>query len=95
LQRYSNFEYVINLELFEFLEILNVAIMKNFEDKLYQQWLVDYGVRMDKDHFTSFNDYKEKRLKPKVKKIDTKKIDIKKIIEDAEKIKNADLERRN
>lgn len=78
------------MELFEFMQLLNVAITKDVEDKLYQQWLVDYGARMNSETFICFNDYKEKIIKPKVKI----EVDIKKIIEDAETIRKADQERR-
>lgn len=73
------------MELFEFMELLNVAIMKDLEERLWEQWLVDY-TRMDKENFISFKDYKEKVMKPKV----DNKIDVKKILEDAESIKALD-----
>lgn len=73
------------MELFEFMELLNVAIMKDLEERLWQQWKVDYA-RMDKETFVSFKEYKEKALKPKI----NNKVDVKKILEDAEKIKALD-----
>lgn len=46
--------------------------------------------------FMSFEEYKNKLVKPKTNnKVDVNKFDVKKIIEDAEVIKKADQERRN
>ena len=73
------------MELFEFMKLLNVAIMKDLEERLWQQWKVDYA-RMSEENFISFNDYKEKAMKPKV----DNKINVKKILEDAEQIKALD-----
>ena len=73
------------MELFEFMQLLNVAITKDIEDKLWQQWKVDYS-RMDKETFISFEDYKLKAFKPKV----NIEVDVKKILEDAERIKASD-----
>jgi len=67
-----------------------MAIMKNSEEQLWEQWLVDYS-KMTKETFISFKEYKLKAMKPKV----NNKVDVKKIIEDAERIKKADQERRN
>lgn len=63
--------------------LLRDAYEKDMEDRLWQQWLVDYS-RMGKEiEFISFTDYKSKTFKTK----NNEKIDVKKIIEDAEKIK--------
>lgn len=61
------------------------AIEKEMEDKLFQQWLIDYG-RMDKETFISFKDYKSKSFK----KGNDKKLDVKEIIAEAEAIKKLD-----
>ena len=73
------------MKLFEFMELLSVAIVKDLEDRLWQQWLVDYS-RMTQETFISFNDYKEKALKPEVRN----EVDVEKILEDAESIKALD-----
>ena len=75
------------MELFDFMELLNKAIMKNAEDKLFKQWLIDYS-RMTSETFISFADYKSKTFDSKI--VSNEKLDIKKIIEDAEKIKALD-----
>ena len=67
-------------------KLLSDAYKKEIEEKLWQRWLVDYGSRMDAEHFTSFEEYKKELMKPKV----NNKINIKKILEDAEQIKALD-----
>jgi hypothetical protein len=66
-------------------KLLIDAHNKEIEDKLWQQWLVDYGTHMDKDNFISFEKYKEETFKPKAEKIDAEKV-----LKDAEEIKAAD-----
>jgi len=61
------------------------AIEKEMEDKLFQQWLIDYG-RMDKETFISFENYKSKSFK----KGNDNKLDVKEILEKAEAIKKLD-----
>ena len=78
------------MELFEFMQLLNIAITKENEEKLWQQWKVDYS-RMDKETFISFEDYKLKAFKPKV----NIEVDVKEIIRNAEMIKNADQKRKS
>lgn len=78
----------MNMELFEFMQLLSKAIIKQTEERLWQQWLVDYGFRMDKEHFTSFKDYKKKAIKTKTENYSN--LDKKKILEEAEKIKKLD-----
>jgi len=56
------------------------------EEKLYQQWLVDYA-RMDSTNMLSFEQYKN-NFKP-VRKNKDVKYDKEKILADAELIKNA------
>ena len=60
------------------------AYKKDVEDKLWQQWLVDYN-RMGKDSFISWENYKEERMKPPAPKINAEKA-----IKDAEEIKMLD-----
>lgn len=68
-------------------KLLTDAVIKDAEDKLWQQWLVE---RPYMDEFVSFEDYKKKAMeksKPKTT------MDAKKIIEEAEEIKKLDQER--
>ena len=74
-------------------KLLSDAYKKDIENRLWQQFLVDYS-RMDKETFISFEEYKKMAIKPKINnKIDVKinnKIDVEKILEDAEIIKDLD-----
>ena len=65
-------------------KLLYDAYQKDIEDKLWQQWLVDYS-RMNSEHFTSFGDFKREVLKP-----DLKIVDVKEALKDAEDIKRLD-----
>lgn len=59
LSRYSNLDYILNLEFCEGYEIILKAYKKNLEDKVWDRWLVDYR-NMNKDNFISFEEYKDK-----------------------------------
>lgn len=61
LRRYSNLDYILNLEFVEGCELIKKAIETDIEDKVWDRWLVDYR-KMDKDNFTNFEDYKNKML---------------------------------
>lgn len=61
LRRYSNLDYILNLEFVEGCEFIKKAIETDIEDKVWDRWLVDYR-KMDKDNFTNFEDYKNKML---------------------------------
>lgn len=65
-------------------KLLYDAYQKDIKDKLWQQWLAIYP-NMDKEHFTSFEDFKKECLKP-----DLKNVDVKEILKDAEEIKQLD-----
>lgn len=45
-----------------FVDLIGKAIEMDTEDKLWEKWLVELP-NMDKDSFTSFNDYKDKHFK--------------------------------
>lgn len=79
--RYSNIDYILNLNYIDGFIFIRKAYEKQSEEKLWQQWLVDYRT-MTKDTFISFSDYKEKAFKKNIK---TENI-TKKQIED--KVKN-------
>jgi len=66
------------------------AVYKEMEDKLFQQWLQDYG-RMDKETFISFENYKSKSFK----KGNDEKLDVKEILKKAEAIKKLDQKHKN
>lgn len=59
LSRYSNSDYVLNLDFDEGLEMIKTAYDKQAESRLYNQWLMDYLI-MDKDTFVPFEDYLNK-----------------------------------
>ena len=63
------------------------AHRKDIEDRLWQQWLVDFG-KMNAETFMSFKDYKDLAFKAKTKTVE--KADIKQILEAAERIKEVD-----
>ena len=65
-------------------KLLYDAYEKDIEDKLWQQWLVDYS-RMNSEHFTSFQDYKKESMKPALAKVD-----IEEVLKEAEEIKRLD-----
>jgi len=62
LKRYSNIDYILNLDYKSGIEFIKNAYKKESEEMLYKQWLVDYK-RMTKDNFISFKDYKDKVFK--------------------------------
>jgi len=62
LSRYSNIEYILNLNFIDGLVFIRKAYEKQHEEKLYEQWLVDYR-NMTKETFISFSDYKERAIK--------------------------------
>ena len=66
------------------MEMYIKAKKENAEDKLWQQWLVDFA-RMDHESFTSFENYKKEAFGPKAEALDKEKI-----LEEAEKIKALD-----
>ena len=58
LRRYSNIEYILDLEITEGIEFINKAYEKEIEDKVWEKWLIDYRY-MSKDNFISFEEYKK------------------------------------
>ena len=65
-------------------QLLGDAYKKDFEDRLWQQWLSVYP-NMSKENFISFQDFKKGTLKPKLEKVD-----IKEVLRDAGNIKAMD-----
>lgn len=59
LKRYSSIDYILNLQFEEGYELISKAYEKDAEEKLWQQWLVDYRL-MDQETFISFEEYKSK-----------------------------------
>lgn len=66
LRRYSNIEYVLNKAFDEGYKLIRKAHEKDIEDKLWEQWLVDYRF-MDSETFISFEEYKGKIINPQNK----------------------------
>lgn len=87
-------EYILSLDLFEFILLLNKAFEKvnkeeekRIESLLWQKWIIEWQT-MTKENFVNFDDYKAKAFGKNVNKIE--KIDTQKILREAEAIKNAD-----
>jgi len=78
-------DFLMTFDFDEVIEMYLKAKKENLIEHLWQQWLVDFS-KMDKEHFTSFKDYKKKALEPKVRK----ELNANENIAKAEKIKNAD-----
>lgn len=59
LRRYSNIDYILKLDSEEGYNFLLKAYEKTAEDKLWEQWLVQYRFMiMNTDSFISFEDFK-------------------------------------
>lgn len=54
--------FIMQMGLTELTELYIQALKKGMEDKLFQQWLVDYN-RMTSETFIFFADYKSKTFK--------------------------------
>lgn len=67
-------------------KLLIDANIKDTEEKLWQQWLVE---RPYMEEFISFEDYKKRAFK-NIETENNSNIDVRKIIEEAEKIKKLD-----
>jgi hypothetical protein len=74
----------MDLDIDDGIEQITQAYKMDAEDKLYKQYLVDYG-NMDKEHYMSFEDYKKKAFAPK-----PPKVNIKDVLAEAEAIKKLD-----
>lgn len=55
--------YILDLDTEMFIDLVGKAIEKNFEDRVWDRWLAELP-QMDKKTFISFDDYKDKLLKP-------------------------------
>ncbi len=80
--------FIMSMEFDDVMGMYLKAKRENAEDKLWDQWLVDFA-RMDQETFIPFEDYKKEAFKPK-----PEKLDIDKILAEAEKIKALDQKRR-
>jgi hypothetical protein len=68
LRRYSNIDYILNLDNEEGYEFILKAYEKSVEEKLWEQWLVQYRF-MNKDNFISFEEFKDSLIrKPNAKR---------------------------
>jgi hypothetical protein len=76
----------MQMECNDFIELYSKAIYKSQEERLWQQWLIDYS-RMDSEHFINYENYKKKNIKNKT---ENNSINIENIIKEAEKIKKSD-----
>jgi hypothetical protein len=84
----------MNMELFDFMQLLTAAIIKGKEERLWSQWLVSFG-RMREDNFISYEEYCELASGEKEeKKSNNVKLNKEEILEEAERIKNLDQGRR-
>jgi hypothetical protein len=71
--------FVMELDGGAFVDLLNKAVEKDLEDKLWQKWLTELP-RMDKQTFMTFDDYKARHFKKENKKSDEE------ILQDAKNI---------
>ena len=84
MHRYNNMEFILTFDFDEVIEMYLKAKKENAEEKLWQIWLVNYN-KMNKDNFTSFDDYKKESMKPVLKNVD-----VEEVLKDAEEIKRFD-----
>lgn len=73
LHRYTNIEYILNLDLEEGIEFINKAYEKQLDEQIWQRWLVEYR-NMDENNFISFENYKALLTKKVDKTIKTTEI---------------------
>ena len=67
MRRYSNLEYIENLNIDDFLELVDLAEIKEVEEDLYKVWVSIYP-HMDKKSFISFEDFKKKNIRKQINK---------------------------
>lgn len=67
MRRYSNLEYIENLNIDDFLELVDLAEIKEVEEDLYKVWVSMYP-HMDKNSFISFEDFKKKNIRKQMNK---------------------------
>jgi 2-oxoglutarate dehydrogenase complex dehydrogenase (E1) component-like enzyme len=89
MHRYSDMSYLMAFDIDEVMEMYLKAKKENVIEQLWAQWLIDYS-RMDKESFTSFEDYKRKAFKVE----NNVELDKEKILTEAEEIKEADQKNR-
>lgn len=87
LRRYSNIDYIFAKDFEDGFSLIEVALDKEIEEKLWQQWLCIYP-NMSEDNFISFNDFLRESKKPKVSPKNTKEI-----LEEVENIINLTLKK--
>lgn len=63
-------------------KLLRDAHRQDLEEKLWQQWLIEFG-RMDKENFISFEKYKADAFRI----VDNAKYDTEQILKDAEEVR--------
>lgn len=56
LARYNNMDYYLELDFRDGIDLLQKAIDRNTENRIWQRWLVDYQ-KMDTKTFIPFEDY--------------------------------------
>ncbi|MBU5485960.1 hypothetical protein KQI86_16690 [Clostridium sp. MSJ-11] len=56
MKRYSNIEYILNMDIEEGIELIKTAFKNDTKDKLYQMYIVK-SIFMSKDNYISFDDY--------------------------------------
>lgn len=79
----------MNLDFEYGIELIKKAFEKDTEDKLFEVWNLEH-IFMDKEHFISFEKYKENLFKKQQSSNKNFKYDTKKILKEAEKIKALD-----
>ncbi|MBT2601426.1 MULTISPECIES: hypothetical protein [unclassified Oceanobacillus] len=73
--------FIMQLDLDTLVDLIGKAQEKDFEETIWQKWLVDIQ-NMDKESFVPFDKYKEQHMKVQQKEIRSEK----EVLEDAENI---------
>lgn len=67
LSRYSNIEYIMNMDFSDGIKLISKANIKIIEDRLFQRWNMEH-IFMSENDFISFEDYKNKIFENKSNK---------------------------
>jgi hypothetical protein len=82
----------MNMDIEDGLELIRTAYKAKGEERVWDRYLVDYGVRMDNEHFINFIDYLNDAYETKVEKekVNNGNKTVEEILANAERIKNLD-----
>lgn len=89
LSRYSNIDYVMNMDMIDGVDLINKAMEEKEEQRIWSVWLARLS-NMDKKNYVSFEQYKRKIMNPK---ITNPTITVEEQIKEAECVKSRDRKR--